>query len=260
MGTLFVVRLMTAPEPLIPVSILANPIVRCAIAAMAFGWGGIIGLNIILPIYLQSVMGLSASQAGLSLVLFMVALNTSAGLCGQVLGRVRYYKLLPMCFLLVSIGALATLSLKAGSMTPLMFQLLVILIGAGFGPVPSLTSVSMQNVVPRYQLGISVGTANFSRNLYTTILIAVYGAIIAAGVPSGEIVGAQPGSAEAAAAFGRVFLVATASLAVSLVRAAADGAEAAADRRRDGRECGLSAAAKSCFPRSSARSRGPRPS
>ena len=38
MGTLFVVRLMTAPEPLIPVSILANPIVRCAIAAMAFGW------------------------------------------------------------------------------------------------------------------------------------------------------------------------------------------------------------------------------
>ena len=79
MGAFFVFRLVTAPEPLIPISILANPIVRCAIAANSFGWGAIIGLNIMLPIYLQSVMGLSAAEAGLSLVVFMVALNSSAG-------------------------------------------------------------------------------------------------------------------------------------------------------------------------------------
>src|SRR5262249_7349106 len=88
-GSLFVLRLLTAPEPLIPVSMLKNPIVRCAIAANAFGWGSIIGLNVFLPMYLQGVMGLSPTQAGLSLVVLMVALNTSAGLAGQVLGRVR---------------------------------------------------------------------------------------------------------------------------------------------------------------------------
>ena len=37
----------------------------------------------------------------------------------------------------------------------------------------------MQNTVPRHQLGISIGTMNFSRNLYATILIAVFGAIVA---------------------------------------------------------------------------------
>ena len=36
---------MTAPEPLIPISILASPIARCAIVANAFGWGSIVGLN-----------------------------------------------------------------------------------------------------------------------------------------------------------------------------------------------------------------------
>ena len=41
----------------------------------------------------------------------------------------------------------------------------MILIGAGFGPLPSITAVAMQNVVARHQLGISVGTMNFSRNL-----------------------------------------------------------------------------------------------
>ena len=95
MGGFFVIRLLTAPEPLIPISILAEPIVRCAIAVNSFGWGAIIGLNIILPMYLQGVMGLSPTNAGLSLVAFMVALNTSAALSGQVLGRVRHYKLLP---------------------------------------------------------------------------------------------------------------------------------------------------------------------
>jgi hypothetical protein len=34
-GVLFVLRLMTAPEPLIPLSILTNPIVRLAIIANA---------------------------------------------------------------------------------------------------------------------------------------------------------------------------------------------------------------------------------
>ena len=210
MGGFFVVRLLTAPEPLIPVSILTHPIVRYAIAANAFGWGSIIGLNIILPIYLQGVMGLSPTSAGLSLIVFMVAMNTSAGLAGQVLGRVRHYKLLPMIGVLVSTGAVATLAWRAESMTPLSFELLVIAIGIGFGPLPSLTSVAMQNVVPRHQLGISIGTMNFSRNLYATILIAVFGAIVAAGAPAGAALGG-------ADAFGRAFFVAAASLAVAFV-------------------------------------------
>jgi EmrB/QacA subfamily drug resistance transporter len=206
MGGVFVVRLLTAPEPLIPIAILRHPIVRCAIAANALGWGSIIGLNVVLPMYLQGVTGLSPTSAGLSLMVFMVALNASAGLAGQVLGRVRYYKLLPMAGLLVSTAAVTTLALRAESITPLGFELLVIAIGAGFGPLPSLTSVAMQNVVPRHQLGISIGSMNFSRNLYATMLIAVFGAIVLAGAPASQAIGAD------AAAYGGAFLVAAGSI------------------------------------------------
>src|SRR6266851_83095 len=85
-AALIVLRLLTAPEPLIPISILGNPIVRCAIIANACGWGSIIGLNVLLPIYLQAIMGLSPTQAGVSLMVFLIAMNSSAGLAGQVLG------------------------------------------------------------------------------------------------------------------------------------------------------------------------------
>jgi EmrB/QacA subfamily drug resistance transporter len=216
-GALFVLRLLTAPEPLIPISILQNRIVRCAIAANAFGWGSIIGLNVFLPMYLQGVMGLSASQAGLSLVVLMVALNTSAGLAGQVLGRVRHYKILPMIALLLSTVAIAILAWQASNMTPLSFECTLIAIGVGFGPLPSLTAVALQNVVPRHQLGISIGTMNFSRNLFATMLIAVFGAIVLAGPPAGQSLGSAFGAADPAEAFSRLFLVAAASMAIALV-------------------------------------------
>jgi MFS family permease len=185
--------------------------------ANCFGWGAIIGLNVFLPSYLQGVMGLSASQAGLSLVTFMVAMNGCAGLAGQVLGRVRHYKLLPMLGLLLSLAGIMTMAWHADRMTWLSFQLIVIVIGAGFGPLPSLTAVAMQNVVPRHQLGISVGTMNFSRNLLATMLIAVFGAIVLAGTAhslTGELA-ADPGGA--AEAFRRVFYAAAASMSVSLI-------------------------------------------
>src|SRR5262249_14552119 len=66
-GAACVWRLLPAPEPLIPLAILTNPIVRWSVLGNGFGWASIVGLNIFLPIYLQSVMGLSPTNAGLAL-------------------------------------------------------------------------------------------------------------------------------------------------------------------------------------------------
>ena len=216
-GALFVLRLMTAPEPLIPLSILGNPIVRWAILANACGWGAIIGLNVLLPMYLQGVMGLSPTAAGLSLMVFLVAMNGTAGLAGQVLGRVRHYKRLPMLMLSLATASVTALGVYADSLTPLTLELLLIAIGAGFGPVPSFTSVAMQNVVARHQLGISIGSMNFSRNLFATMLIAVFGAMVLGGTPAGESLRGELAASAGAGGFGRVFFAAAASFAVAFI-------------------------------------------
>ena len=216
-GGLFVLRLMTAPEPLIPISILRNPIVRYALVANACGWGSIIGLNVLLPIYLQGVMGLSPTQAGLSLMAFMIAMNTSAGLAGQVLGRVRHYKRLPMIMLAIATGAVTALGLHAGDITVPAFELLLILIGAGFGPVPSLAGVALQNVVARHQFGISIGAMNFTRNLLATMLIAVFSAMVLAGAPEGGPLRSALAAGAALQGFDRVFFAAAASFSIALI-------------------------------------------
>jgi hypothetical protein len=58
---------------------------------------------------------------------------------------------------------------------------------------------------------------NFSRNLFATMLIAVFGAIVLAGTPAGEALTDAFHAANATDAFRRVFLAAAASLAVALI-------------------------------------------
>ncbi len=224
-GAAFIYRLATAPEPLIPISILRNPSVISCVVAHACGWSSIAGLNIFLPMYLQNVVGLTPTDAGLTLMVLMIALNVSAGCSGYALMRQRRYKILPMSGALLAITSIATLAWRVDSLDLVSFELLLFMIGLGFGPLPGLTQTALQNTVPRYQLGISVGTMNFTRSLLSTMLIAVFGAIVAAGTAT---IGVQPApgalggtlaqdAALAAQAFRTVFFVTAITLTIALI-------------------------------------------
>jgi hypothetical protein len=214
LGTAFVTRLRTAPEPLIPLSILRDPVPRCALMMNSFGWGSIVGLNIFLPMYLQSVMGMSPTNAGLSLMVLMVTVNSSAGVAGQFYGRMTHYKLIPLCGLMLAIASVVTLAITADRLSALEFEILLALIGIGFGPVPPICSIALQNAVATHQFGIAVGTMNFSRSLYSTMLIAAFGAIVLTGIPAGTTAALD---AAAADGFRRVFFAAAASLTISFL-------------------------------------------
>jgi EmrB/QacA subfamily drug resistance transporter len=216
-GLGFVLRLITAPEPLIPISILTSPIARCAIVAGAFGWGSIIGLNIFLPMFLQSVLRMSATDAGLSLMVLMVTLNLSAGVAGHILGQVKHYKTVPILGLVLAIGSVVTLAWQAGNLSPWSFELLLAMVGIGFGPLPPLTTVALQNCVAPHQLGAAVGTMNFSRNLFSTFVVAVFGAMVLGGTPAIELGSGLPMAGDPTEGFSRVFFAAAISLLVAFL-------------------------------------------
>src|SRR5262249_9796051 len=211
LGGAFVGRLLTAPEPLIPLAILASPEARLVITANAFGWGSIIGLNIFLPMFLQSVVGVSPTSAGLSLMILMATLNFSAGAAGQVIGRVERYKTVPLIGLTVAIASVALLAWRGGDLGLVGFEILVALIGIGFGPLAPLTTVVLQNSVAIHQFGTAMGTMNFGRNLFATVVVAVFGAIVLGGSPlAANGVGSREG-------FARGVLVAAACMSVSFL-------------------------------------------
>jgi len=213
-GALFVVRLMTAPEPLIPIAILKDPIARCAIAANSFGWGGIIGLNIFLPIYLQWVLGMSATAAGLSLMVLMATLNASAGFSAQLLVRHRRYKIVPLIGLALAIVSVATLAIEVEGLATWKFELLIAVLGIGFGPIAPLSTTSLQNTVALHQFGTAIGTLSFTRSLYATVLVAVFGAMVNAAATQGP---ARTASHFDISGFQLIFAAAAISLTIAFV-------------------------------------------
>jgi MFS family permease len=219
LGIAFVLRLLSAVEPLIPVAILADPTARLATMAHCFGWGSLIGLNIFLPMYLQSALGWSPTDAGLSLIILMASLNISAGISSQLIGRVKHYKALPTAFLVVGIGAVVALAYSASSMTTEKFEIILFLIGIGFGPTAPLTQVVLQNSVATHHLGTAIGTMSFCRTLLGTVLVAVFGAIVLSGAPalSPADLGGHVFTAASTQPFSVVFFIAAGTLTLTFL-------------------------------------------
>jgi EmrB/QacA subfamily drug resistance transporter len=210
----FVWRLLTAPEPLIPLAFFSSPVTRLAIASNAFGWGAIVGLHIFLPIYLQNIVGMSPFAAGLSVIMLAIALNVSAGVTGTILPRMTHYKILPIIGLSIAIAALLVLAWRARDVSLLEFELLLAVVGLGFGGLPPLSATVLQNSVSISTFGTAVATMQFSRNLYCTMMVAAFGAIVLTGPQEAGAAVAVDYSAEG---FVRIFYAAAVSFAVALL-------------------------------------------
>jgi MFS family permease len=214
LGIAFIVRLRTAPEPLIPLTILRDREVGLAVAANAFGWAPIVGLHIFLPVYLQNIVGMQPAAAGLSVLMLAVVLNVSAGITGTILPTRVHYKRIPMAGLVLAILAMLVLAWRAKDLTLFEFEVLLFLIGCGFGAMPPLAATALQNNVSIHTFGSAVATMQFSRNLFATILVAVFGVLVLTG-PGQEIAGAP--NQYSVEGFVRAFLAVAASFTVALL-------------------------------------------
>ena len=219
---LFALRIMSAEEPFLPLSVLLEPVVCWGTAAACFAMGTFIGLSIYVPVYFELALGLSASQSGVALIPLMVGVIAGATLSGRLMTSLRHYKRPPLAGLAVAaLGALA-LSRDPVAMPLPLVEVLLALVGAGIGTVLPVTTVSIQNAVPMHQLGTATGAMSFFRSLGGAIAVAGFGAILLRGIPmAGNVhAGLEPVAGVEAAAlaivFHELFLVAAVGFAISL--------------------------------------------
>ena len=219
-SVLFVARLLTAAEPLLPLAILLNPVVSRGTAAASFIMGTFIGLSIYLPAYLELVLGLTASGTGLALIPFMGGVVTGATLAGQLMGHLRRYKRPPIVGLAIATAGLLLLTWRPIGLSLLTVEVIFAAVGVGMGTVLPVTTVAIQNAVELHQLGTATGTMNFFRSLGGAVAVAVFGAIVLGGIvapgANPENLAAIRGGGDLAGAFHRLFLAATVGVALGL--------------------------------------------
>src|SRR5262245_10683792 len=175
----FAIRLRRAPEPFLPLTVLHNQVMRWGATCGSLAMGVSIGLTILVPLYFEVVHKLSATASGLALI--PLALTTPGSLLsGQAMLHWRHYKCAPVIGLVCALIALAFLVARP-DLSLISVIVIMGVVGTAIGLVYPVTTVSIQNAVPYYQVGIAMGALNFFRALVSAFAVAVMGAILLAG-------------------------------------------------------------------------------
>jgi len=178
---LFVWRLTVAPEPFVPLSIMANRVVAHAIGCASLAYGTMIALSIYAPVYFETVLGLSASGAGLTLIPFMGGVVIGSTFGGRLMSKLTHYKRIGLVGLPLAALSLVPIALIPAQLNAMGVGALLLVTGCGLGTVLPITTVSVQNAVLPWQLGTVTGVINFMRALASALMVALYGAFLFGG-------------------------------------------------------------------------------
>lgn len=177
---LFIFRLRMAAEPLIPTDILKNGIVVRAIGIGTLSMGALMSIGAYNPLYLQLIYHLSPMQSGMAMTPLSLGVVAGSILSGQVMSRGKSgkYKALPLVGLCLGMIIYAVFAVIGDRFTLWGYIGGLVVANAAVGSIFPVTTVVVQSVVERHQVGIATGVMNFFRSLGGAILVASFGAVL----------------------------------------------------------------------------------
>jgi EmrB/QacA subfamily drug resistance transporter len=180
----FALQERRAAEPVLPPRLFRDPVFRVATAALFLIGVAMFGAIVFLPLFLQVVVGASATSSGLLLLPLMGGIVTSSVLVGRVISRTGRYKWYPVAgtaLMTVAMGLLATMDAGTGRTIASWY---VALLGVGLGTVMPVMILAVQNAVEQRDLGTATSAATFSRSMGGSFGVALFGAILASRLAS----------------------------------------------------------------------------
>lgn len=183
-----------AVEPLIPLVLFRTPVISmCSVASFILGMG-MFTVIIYLPLFMQGVLGISATQSGSLLTPLLLASVVGSIATGQMNLRLRTYK--PSAVvgsILVTVGLI--LFARMGLATPQSDVLTAMLIaGVGMGLLMPVYTVAIQNAASREYMGAASALPTFFRSIGSTLGVAVFGAVLLTNYQSDFPKGVPPGT------------------------------------------------------------------
>lgn len=174
-----------AQNPIVPLSLFRLRTFSAA-AATSFVVGvGMFGVIMFVPLFVQGVLGGSATNAGLVLTPLMLALVAASVGSGQLISRSGRYRWAIVAGPVVMAGGFVLLSALDTGSTQRAATVAMIVLGLGLGLLIQNLMLVIQNAVPSRELGAATSAGQFFRTTGGTIGVTVMGALMTAGLPAG---------------------------------------------------------------------------
>ncbi len=162
------------PEPILPLHLFQNRVITISTILGFLVGAAMFGAVSYIPLYVQGVIGVSASLAGYVLTPLMLSMIASSIIAGRLLTKISYrgFVLCGMSMLTATFYLLSQMTVT----TP-MWQVVVYMIiaGLGMGPLNPVLTVAVQNAVDFSQRGVTTSSLQFFRSIGGTVGVTVMG-------------------------------------------------------------------------------------
>jgi EmrB/QacA subfamily drug resistance transporter len=178
---IFLVVERKSSQPMIDLSLFQNRLFSVNLVTGFITFVSIAGTIILMPFYLENVLGYDPRSVGLLLAVVPVAVGVTAPISGSLSDRLgtRPITVIGLLALLVGFYAVGTLSTQT---TALGYMGRFLPIGIGMGIFQSPNNSAVMGAVPRTRLGVASGLLSITRTLGQTTGIAALGALWASRV------------------------------------------------------------------------------
>jgi fucose permease len=170
------------------------------------------GAIMFVPLYVQGVMGASATASGVVLTPLMLSMMATSVGSGQVITRTGRYRWALVAGPVIMALGFALLATMEPSSPRRHATEAMIVTGLGLGLLLQNLSLVVQNGVPTRHMGAATSAAQFFRSIGGTIGVSVMGAMLTARLPAS---GAAPPE-QLASAIHPVFVLGVPLMALTL--------------------------------------------
>jgi len=162
-------------DPLIPLDLFKHPMVRAAAATGFLAGMAMFGAISYIPLYLQAVLGATATQAGFVLTPFILGWVTFSILSARFVLRVGYRGIVMTGMAILTFSFVLLATWDQNLTRPSAVQA-VLFAGVGMGMVMVPMLIAVQNAVPKRDLGVATSAVQFFRSIGGAVGVAVMGA------------------------------------------------------------------------------------
>ncbi|MCW2956037.1 MAG: drug resistance transporter, EmrB/QacA subfamily [Thermoleophilia bacterium] len=179
----FVVVERRAEDPMIPLGLFRDRnVTATSVVGLAIG-AGMFAAIFYVPLFMQSVVGVSSADSGLALVPLMFGLILTSTASGILIGKVGTYKLITVSGPLIGAVGLYLMAQMTADSTVLDAAWRMFIVGAGIGLTMQNIVLIAQNSVALENTGVITSLSTLVRSIGGTVGISILGTLFATRLP-----------------------------------------------------------------------------
>jgi EmrB/QacA subfamily drug resistance transporter len=179
-------------EPVLSFDILRNKVFILCAMAIFVSTLVMFGVSIYLPLFVQTVLGMTATNSGAIMTPLVIGSFISSTLAGQIISKTGKYKAMAIGGFAIATLGVVLLSFMGAKTGNLQLVINLTMLGLGLGVTFPIFMVAAQNVFEHSKLGVVTASIQLFRNLGGMFGTAIFSLILLASLNGNGIIETLP--------------------------------------------------------------------